>query len=108
MVFKRVLHDGLNTVIHRQGKAKIVFVNGVFEADDKEQIEYLQGEGYTVASVEEKTVASSFDYAVRKMTEDGFTGRAKVVKDTKEQAENYMLEKELDLDVYGIEERERK
>lgn len=56
-----------------------------------------------------KPAEQSFDFAVRKIAEEGgFTGRAKVVKDTKEQAENYMLEKELDLDVYGIEERERK
>ena len=50
----------------------------------------------------------SFDYAVREIDGEGFKGRAKKVADTREQAENYMLEKDLDLAVYGIEERERK
>lgn len=65
-------------------------------------------DGAVLFDEKETKQAPSFDYAVMKIDGDGFTGRAKVVKDTKEQAENYMLEKELDLDIYGIEERERK
>jgi len=67
-------------------------------------------EGAELFEGEVKSGQVSFDYAVRKYfpNGEGFTGRAKVVKDTREQAENYMLEKDLDLDVYGIEERERK
>ena len=46
MLFKRVLHDGLSTVIHRKGKATITFIRGEFETVDREQIDFLTGEGY--------------------------------------------------------------
>lgn len=106
MVFTRVLHDGLWAVINRNKKAKITFVKGVFETSDPEQIDYLIDLGYAHDG-EGATV--SFDYAVRKLNNEGeFTGRAKKVCDTKEQAETYMLENELDLDTHGIEGRERK
>ena len=106
MVFHRVLHDGLWAVINRGKKSKIVFVKGIFETKDPEQIDYLIDLGYAHDGEE---VVISFDYAVRKLNNEGeFTGRAKKVCDTKEQAETYMLENDLDLDAHGIEERERK
>jgi hypothetical protein len=108
MLFKRVLHDGLWAVINRPGKAKIVFTRGVFETKDPEQINYLLELGYhTDDAVEGKEV--SYDYAIKKINEDGkLSGRAVKVCDEKSQAEDYMLENELDLDKFGIEERPRK
>jgi hypothetical protein len=106
MVFTRVLHDGLWAVINRPGHEKIVFTKGLFETTNEGEIDYLIDLGYAHDGEE---VVISFDYAVRKLNNEGeFTGRAKKVCDTKEQAETYMLENELDLDAHGIEERERK
>lgn len=106
MIFTRVLHDGLWAVINRKGHKKITFIRNQYETTDKEEIEFLTGLGY--ASDAEVAAPTTYDYAVRKKDENGeFTGNALRVLDEESQAEDYMLEKELDLNHHGIEKRPR-
>lgn len=46
MVFKRVLHDGLFTVVHREGFNKITFINKQYETNDFEECSTLIDMGY--------------------------------------------------------------
>lgn len=92
MVFYRVLHDGLSAVINRGKKAKIIFVKGVFETANKEEIEYLVGLGYA----HEKEATPKAPAKVKIVWNVYADGEAKPVDTfkTKKAAEEWILKQE--------------